>query len=184
MQDRPDAAELLRAVRAFLEEEVVPRFESRRRFHALVAANLLAVLERERELEEEQLVAEWDRLHGWLTATYPSIHGAMARTILPNRTLIYHWRGSDAALAPIILMAHQDVVPVTEGTEGDWKYPPFAGTVAEAAVWGRGTVDDKGSLVALFEELHGLRYAPELSDVEALRSEAVDRSRLLARELA
>lgn len=74
MQDRPDAAELLRAVRAFLEEEVVPRFEGRRRFHALVAANLLAVLERERELEEAQLVAEWGRLaelHGRKEAAPP-----------------------------------------------------------------------------------------------------------------
>ncbi|MDR6835129.1 MULTISPECIES: M20 family peptidase [unclassified Sphingopyxis] len=101
-------------------------------------------------------VAEWDRLHAWLAATYPATHRAMARTILPNRTLIYHWPGSDAALAPIIVMAHQDVVPVTEGTEGDWKYPPFAGTIAEQAVWGRGTVDDKGSLVALFEAIEAL----------------------------
>ncbi len=80
-------------------------------------------------------VAEWDRLHAWLATTYPATHRAMARTILPNRTLIYHWPGSDASLAPIILMAHQDVVPVTPGTEGDWKYPPFAGTIAERAVW-------------------------------------------------
>jgi Domain of unknown function (DUF6285) len=75
MQDRPDAGELLRAVRAFLEVEVVPRFEGRRRFHALVAANLLAVLERERELEEDQLVAEWGRLaelHGHKGATSPA----------------------------------------------------------------------------------------------------------------
>lgn len=101
-------------------------------------------------------VAEWDRLHTWLAATYPDTHRAMTRTILPNRTLIYHWPGSDASLAPIIVMAHQDVVPVTEGTEGDWKYPPFAGTIAEQAVWGRGTVDDKGSLVGLFEALEAL----------------------------
>jgi carboxypeptidase PM20D1 len=101
-------------------------------------------------------VAEWDRLHAWLAATYPATHRAMTRTILPNRTLIYHWPGSDASLAPIIVMAHQDVVPVTEGTEGDWKYPPFAGTIAEQAVWGRGTVDDKGSLVGLFEALEAL----------------------------
>jgi carboxypeptidase PM20D1 len=101
-------------------------------------------------------VAEWDRLHAWLAATYPATHRAMTRTILPNRTLIYHWPGSDASLAPIIVMAHQDVVPVTEGTEGDWKYPPFAGTIAEKAVWGRGTVDDKGSLVGLFEALEAL----------------------------
>jgi carboxypeptidase PM20D1 len=38
----------------------------------------------------------------------------------------------------------------------DWKYPPFDGVIAEDAVWGRGTVDDKGSLVALFEALEGL----------------------------
>ena len=101
-------------------------------------------------------IAEWDRLHAWLASTYPAVHGAMARTILPNRTLIYHWPGSDASLAPIILMAHQDVVPVTPGTEGDWTYPPFAGTIAEKAVWGRGTVDDKGSLIGLFEALDAL----------------------------
>jgi carboxypeptidase PM20D1 len=104
-------------------------------------------------------LAEWDRLHAWLAATYPAVHGAMTRTILPNRTLIYHWPGSDASLAPIIVMAHQDVVPVTEGTEGDWKYPPFAGTIAEKAVWGRGTVDDKGSLIGLFEAIDALAKA-------------------------
>src|SRR3546814_3972160 len=104
-------------------------------------------------------MAEWDRLHAWLSATYPAAHAAMTRTILPNRTLIYHWPGSDAALAPIIVMAHQDVVPVTEGTEGDWKHPPFSGQIAENAVWGRGTVDDKGSLVGLFEAIEALATA-------------------------
>lgn len=104
----------------------------------------------------ENEIAEWDRLHTWLATTYPAMHRAMTRTILPNRTLIYHWPGSDPAAKPIIVMAHQDVVPVTEGTEGDWKYPPFAGTIAEKAVWGRGTVDDKGSLIGLFEAIEAL----------------------------
>src|SRR3546814_17676896 len=83
----------------------------------------------------------------------------MTRSIQPNRTLVYQWPGSVAALGPIIVMAHQDVVPVTEGTEGDWKYPPFSGQSAEKAVWGRGTVDDKGSLVGLFEALEALATA-------------------------
>ncbi|WP_288991086.1 M20 family peptidase [uncultured Sphingopyxis sp.] len=100
--------------------------------------------------------AQWDRLHGWLAASYPAAHAAMTRTILPNKTLIYQWQGSDPAAAPIIVMAHQDVVPVTPGTEKDWKYPPFAGTIADNAVWGRGTVDDKGSLVGLFEAIEAL----------------------------
>lgn len=100
--------------------------------------------------------AEWPRLHGWLAATYPATHAAMERTVLPGGTLVYRWAGSDASQAPIILMAHQDVVPVTPGTEGDWSYPPFAGTIAEEAVWGRGTIDDKGSLIGLFEAAEAL----------------------------
>jgi hypothetical protein len=47
MLDRPDAAELLEAMAAFLAEEVVPAFEGRRRFHALVAANVARILARE-----------------------------------------------------------------------------------------------------------------------------------------
>ncbi len=132
----------------------VPPYELDAAVANLSAAAQIRTISHQDPADDE--TAEWDRLHAWLAATYPATHRAMARTILPNRTLIYHWPGSDAALAPIILMAHQDVVPVTEGTEGDWKYPPFAGTIAEQAVWGRGTVDDKGSLVALFEALEAL----------------------------
>ncbi|MDZ3830924.1 MAG: M20 family peptidase [Sphingopyxis sp.] len=99
---------------------------------------------------------EWTRLHSWLAETYGAAHGVMTRTLLPSGTLIYRWPGSDPALQPIILMAHQDVVPVTPGTEKDWKYPPFDGVIAEGAVWGRGTVDDKGSLVGLFEAADAL----------------------------
>jgi carboxypeptidase PM20D1 len=100
--------------------------------------------------------AEWDRLHAWLQATYPSTHAAMTRETVAGHTLIYTWTGKDAALAPILLMAHQDVVPVTLGTEADWTHPPFAGAVEGGAVWGRGAVDDKGALVAIFEALEAL----------------------------
>lgn len=62
MQDRPTALELLAAVRAFLEDDLVPTLEGRRRFHALVAANVLSVVERELAGEEEQLARQWDRL--------------------------------------------------------------------------------------------------------------------------
>jgi carboxypeptidase PM20D1 len=103
--------------------------------------------------------AEWDRLHAWLATTYPAAHAAMTREILPNKALVYTWAGSDAALKPIVLMAHQDVVPITPGTEKDWKHDPFAGEIAQGAVWGRGSIDDKGSLVALFEGLDALAKA-------------------------
>jgi carboxypeptidase PM20D1 len=100
--------------------------------------------------------AEWDRFHAWLQSTYPAAHAAMKREFTADRTLLYTWAGSDSRLSPIILLAHHDVVPVTPGTEGDWRHPPFEGVIAEEAVWGRGSVDDKGSLVGLFEALDAL----------------------------
>jgi carboxypeptidase PM20D1 len=99
---------------------------------------------------EDQPV-EWDRLHAWLQGAYPAVHAVMTREVISGHTLIYTWKGSEPALAPIVLMAHQDVVPVTPGTEKDWRHPPFDGVVAEDAVWGRGAIDDKGSLITLFE---------------------------------
>lgn len=142
----------------------VPAYDLKAAAANLGAAVQIRTISHQDATENE--IAEWDRLHRWLAATYPAAHKAMTREILPNRTLVYRWAGRDARRAPIILMAHQDVVPVTEGTEEDWKYPPFAGTIAENAVWGRGTVDDKGSLVALFEAIEALAkggFVPERS---------------------
>ena len=68
MQDRPTSLELLAAVRAFLEDDVVPALEGRRRFHALVAANVLGIVERELAGEDAQLRAEWMRLAALLDA--------------------------------------------------------------------------------------------------------------------
>lgn len=96
---------------------------------------------------------EWSGFQAWLQTTYPAAHKAMQREIVGQASLLYRWQGSDPSLQPIILMGHQDVVPVTPGTEKDWRHPPFAGVVADGAVWGRGAIDDKGSLIALFEGL-------------------------------
>jgi len=62
MQDRPTALELLDAVRGFLERDVVPVLDGPRRFHALVAANVLAIVRRELDGEEDRLLAEWRRI--------------------------------------------------------------------------------------------------------------------------
>jgi hypothetical protein len=69
MQDRPNTTELVGAVRAFLEADVVPALAGRRRFHALVAANVLAIVERELVGEEERVVDEWQRLARLLDVT-------------------------------------------------------------------------------------------------------------------
>lgn len=44
------------------------------------------------------------------------------------------------------ILAHADVVP--EGELDSWRHPPFSGVLAEDAIWGRGSLDDKGPLAA------------------------------------
>jgi hypothetical protein len=66
MQDRPTYEELLDAVREFLERDVVPALDGTRKFHARVAANVLAIVRRELAAESEQLAAEWLRLDALL----------------------------------------------------------------------------------------------------------------------
>jgi len=62
VQDRPTAEELLAAVRAFLEDDVVPALDGPRRFHARVAANVLAIVARELDGEDARLRTEWTAL--------------------------------------------------------------------------------------------------------------------------
>ena len=60
-------------------------------------------------------------------------------------TILARWRGRGDG-APALLMAHQDVVPAPDA---GWAHPPYAGHRDATHVWGRGTLDDKGSLVAI-----------------------------------
>ena len=98
----------------------------------------------------------WLDFRAFLETTYAEFSAEAAREIVAGYTLLYRWEGRDPALAPIVLMAHQDVVPFNEGTKEDWAYGPFAGRVADGYVWGRGAIDDKGSLVALMEAANAL----------------------------
>jgi hypothetical protein len=63
MNDRPAADELIAAARQFLEGELIPTLtDARLRFQTLVAANVLAIVERELHAEEEHLLREWQEL--------------------------------------------------------------------------------------------------------------------------
>ncbi len=97
---------------------------------------------------------EADQFEGfiaWAEATYPEVHQTMDLSRHGNYTLLYRWRGRDATLAPILLTAHYDVVPVIPGSEADWRHPPFAGVIDDDIIWGRGALDDKSAVVAQFE---------------------------------
>ncbi|MBD1262434.1 M20/M25/M40 family metallo-hydrolase [Maribacter polysiphoniae] len=94
--------------------------------------------------------------HRFLEGTFPLVHQKMTLEKISTYSLLYTWPGSDPSKKPIILMSHQDVVPVDEPTLGDWEAGPFEGKITETEIIGRGTMDDKGTLIALLEAAEGL----------------------------
>ena len=97
----------------------------------------------------KSLSATWSR-------PIPSAHGVLEREIVNGYSLLYRWKGRDESLKPVLFLAHIDVVPVEEGTEQDWHYPPFSGALAEGFVWGRGTMDVKNQLISVLEAVEYL----------------------------
>ncbi len=115
---------------------------------------------------EDMDMAPFVAFREFLESTYPRVHTNLSREIVGGHGLLYHWEGSNTALKPIILLAHFDVVPVSEATIDSWTYPPFAGTVADGMIWGRGAMDDKGSLISIMEAVERLLvlgYRPDRS---------------------
>jgi carboxypeptidase PM20D1 len=98
-----------------------------------------------------------EALRAWLVTTYPRFHATVTLTTVGGGTLVYEWSGTDDALQPVILMAHQDVVPALDSDP--WTHPPYSGVLADGAVWGRGSIDNKASLVAIMEAAESLLAA-------------------------
>jgi carboxypeptidase PM20D1 len=106
--------------------------------------------------------APFDALRVWMAATYPKVHTTLAHERVGRASLLYHWPGRDASLAPILLASHMDVVPAPD--PASWTHPPFGGVIADGYVWGRGTLDDKVGVMGILEALEGLLaegFSPE-----------------------
>ena len=104
------------------------------------------------------------QLHALLQSRFPKTHAALKREVVGDLSLLYTWQGSNPKALPILLMAHQDVVPIAPGTEKDWTEEAFSGQVKNGFVWGRGAWDDKGNLMAQMEAVEMLvasGYQPE-----------------------
>ncbi len=107
--------------------------------------------------DDPQLNAdEFRRFHAYLEQRFPKAHAALKREMVGDLSLLYTWAGSEPMARPIMLMAHHDVVPIAPGTESSWQAEPFAGTIRDGFVWGRGAWDDKSNLVAQLEAVEML----------------------------
>ena len=90
-------------------------------------------------------------LRGYLKQRFPRTFAEIPYDLINDATLLYRWQGQDAERNPILLLSHQDVVPVIPGTEEEWTHPPFAGTIADGYIWGRGAIDDKAGVLGILE---------------------------------
>ena len=91
---------------------------------------------RDASLEDD---AEFEKLIDLLPELYPNVHKTCEFHRLPDRGLLYRWKGKSAE-APAVLMAHYDVVPVNEDM---WDMPAFEAIIKDGRVFGRGTLDTK-----------------------------------------
>ena len=94
---------------------------------------------------EDPTVEKFLEFHVVLEELFPTVF-ARCEKIVIDGNLLLKWKGKNDK-DPILLMSHMDVVEAG----GEWKYPPFSGTVAEGKVWGRGAADTKCSLMAFLQ---------------------------------
>jgi len=100
----------------------------------------------------------------YLEKTYPQVGLHLKKTTINNYSHIYEWKGKNDQLKPVVLVAHIDVVPVPHEDLDDWNAPPFAGEIKNEILWGRGTMDDKVSVIGILEAaeyLLAVGFSPE-----------------------
>jgi carboxypeptidase PM20D1 len=94
--------------------------------------------------------------HAYLEQTFPKVYEKLDHEVIGANNLLFTWKGTDPSLKPIVMLGHQDVVPIEEGTEANWTHPPFSGQIADGLIWGRGTLDDKMAVIGILEAVNML----------------------------
>jgi carboxypeptidase PM20D1 len=122
-----------------------------------------AAVEALRALIRIPTISDWDparvdrelfeALLAELRERFPRLHAQCEVERISGDALLVRWPGRTRE-APVVLMAHLDVVPVDDASA--WTHPPFAGDLVDGHVWGRGALDCKGSLVAICAAVESL----------------------------
>jgi carboxypeptidase PM20D1 len=118
---------------------------------------------------------QFNGLKSYLAQTFPKCYATLTVEHVNEYSLLFTWKGVEEGLKPIMLTAHLDVVPAADppnardasgptaqGARGDgkagsiWAYPPFEGRIDDTFIWGRGSLDDKVSVLGILEAAESL----------------------------
>ena len=139
-------------------EPAAEEFDREKSVDALAALIRCRTVSRYDSDEEDD--GEFEKLYGLLPKLYPHVYEACTLTRLPDRGLLFHWKGRTSA-DPSVMMAHYDVVPVEES---GWVKPPFDAVIENGVMWGRGTLDTKvtfNGVLSAADHLIGTGFVPE-----------------------
>lgn len=140
----PEGSAVTRARPTFDEAGAVTRLREALRFPTISTQD--GVVDR----------AAFTGLHAYLATAFPLVHQKLTRETPGELSLLYRWPGKDPKAAPLVLMGHLDVVPIAPGTEGAWTHPPFSGAEDGPWIYGRGSLDDKSTVLAALEAAEAL----------------------------
>lgn len=141
---------LFRAARFQPKEERIPATETIQLNEQKIIRDMQLLLRcKTISYDQEALVdkEEFKKFQEVLPVLFPNIHQTCQRRFLGVNGILYHWKGKTNQ-DPIVLMSHYDVVPVEES---QWEKPPFEGILENDILWGRGTLDTKGTLCGIME---------------------------------
>ncbi len=109
---------------------------------AMVRCKTVSDTDEEKENEEE-----FEKFEALLPVLFPLVDKACAFEKLGKRSLLFRWQGKDPSVSRV-LMAHYDVVSVEQSL---WKKPAFDAVLEDGVLWGRGTLDTKGTLNGILQ---------------------------------
>ncbi|XBW34971.1 hypothetical protein QEN19_000536 [Hanseniaspora menglaensis] len=102
-------------------------------------------------LKEEPLYGKFAAFHDYLEKQFPLVHKYFKKEIVNGVNLVFTLDSKKFNVSgkPLLLMAHQDVVPVNTDTIDRWTYPPFDGVYEPETgkIYGRGSSDTKKLLI-------------------------------------
>lgn len=87
------------------------------------------------------------RLQETMKGLFPNLFSVVEETKFQNGAFVWKWSGKSSSM-PLVLMAHQDVVPALEK---GWRYPAFGGHIKDGILYGRGAMDTKNTLFAFLQ---------------------------------